>query len=201
MLLASPIVATGSEPERLRMVEMPDPSAKTSPKQTVEVVCRAFNSEDLDLFEKCFVESRRKTIRRKCAMSFVRQNCSMSVAESHVIEIDEDSAELVVRYLMGEHGSQSEFVSTVKFVKSGNEWLIDREVIVSQSRPRQAAAVAVARPANANRNNWDPMNPDTSRISPTLQHLVGDIGIQEGLGCENGNCAGGRCANGRCEVR
>lgn len=191
LFVLSPAVALSSE--RIRMV---DNASQVSVKDTLENVCRAFDSENLDLFESCFAESRRKQVRRRYAMVFVKERCSMQLLESHVIEMGEMTAEAAVRYKMSDSYGTKEVVSRVNFVKQNDKWLIDSENMVSKSACGGSSPVAPARPNPRNQPedpDWDPMNPDPSRVSPNLQDLIGDIGIQPGMGCANGRCPGGRC--------
>lgn len=176
--------------------KMSDNSDQTSLKDKLETLSKAFESENLDAFERCFSESRRPMIRRKYAMVFVEGSCSMDLVEFHAIEIKDETASAAVRYKMSDSHGSSEVVSTVKFVKHEGEWLINGESIVSRKSCSDSASV-VSRPVDQQQGErWDPMNPDPSKISPNLKHLIGDVGILPGMGCANGNCA-----NGRCEVR
>lgn len=183
-------VALGQS-ERVKMSDMSDNS---SPKDTILTVSRAYEAEDLDLLESCFAASQRKNIRKKCGIMFVKGRSSMSIVESHVIEIEDEKAEVAVRYMMSEPSGPVEIVSTVNMSKEGDRWVINKEVLVSRSSGRAEAPFAQARQANGRADGeWDPMNPDPSRISPNLQHLIGDIGIQPGMGCQNGRCGVGGC--------
>lgn len=195
-----PSVALPSE--RVRLV---DNAPQTSIKDTLETVCRAFDAEDLDLYEGCFVSGKREQIRRRYAMIFVSERCSMQLLESHAISVGEDSAESAARYKICDTQGPREVVSKVRFVKEGGKWLIDKETVVSNKASGESRSMAshapepMAVPVRVDQRNeqgWDPMKPDPEKISPHLRHLIGDIGIRPGTGC-----AGGNCANGRCEVR
>lgn len=175
-----------------------DNTNQTSIKDVLEKVCKAFDSEDLDLYESCFALERRDQIRKRYAMVFVRERCSMQLLESHAIRIDEDSAESAARYLICDHHGPREIVSKVEFVKDGDRWLIDRETVVSRKSAADSRSLASS-PARGDQRDdqgWNPMNPDRNKVSPNLQHLIGDVGVRPGMGCSGGNCP-----NGRCEVR
>lgn len=192
MLLSLTLVRDALCAERLRVS---DNSAKASVKDTLEAVSQAFDHEDLDAFEGCFSESRRPSIRKKYAMMFVRDKCSMELLESHTVEMKKDSAEAAVRYKMAGPDGCSEVVSTVKLVKEDGRWLIDGESVVSRkpSSALNSSPGAFVPPERQQDAKWDPMNPDPSKVSPHLQHLIGDVGIRPGMGCSGGNCANGRC--------
>lgn len=177
-------------------VRMSDNSEQTSLKDALTAVSKAVESEDLDLFESCFACDRRDKIRKKYAMVFVRERCSMELIESHTIEVDEDAAEVAVRYKMCVSSKTAEVVSKVRMVKEEGKWLIDRETIVSKKASGDSYASANDTQYQDREPKWDPMNPDRNRVSPNLHHLIGDIGVQPGMGC-----AGGACANGRCKIR
>lgn len=171
---------------------MTDNSSSTSIKDVVRNTVRAFDSEDLDSYEACFRESRRSFMRRKAAMAFADDDCSMSLIDVHVIEEGDDSASAAVKYRFGGSSCSFLILSEVKFVKEEGSWRIDREIVRSKSNAGSSQSHYAAAPAR--KGEWDPMNPDPNRIPKNIHHLMGDIGIQEGMGC-----AGGRCLNGRCE--
>lgn len=190
------ICSTAAGAERVSMV---DNSGSTSIKDAVRGVVRAFDQEDLDSYEACFSSSRRASVRRKAAHLFADEDCSMELVDVHVIEDDGENASAAVKYRMGGLHASYTILAEVKFVKEEGEWLIDREVLRSKGispRTSPSSSVAVAGAPPGRPPVWDPMNPDPDRISPELNHLIGDIGIREGIGC-----AGGGCANGMCPVR
>lgn len=191
------VVASASD-----RLKVSDNSEETAVRDAVEAAARAFTAEDLSAYQACFKESRRASVRRRTAVCFVENECSMEVAEMHVVEVGEEKASAVVKYRISS-GLKQEVVAEVHFVKDGDGWLIDRENIKSKSDLGSRGASFVSAPARKPGSRhpedpgaWDEMRPNPNRISPKLQHLMGDVGIREGTGC-----AGGRCANGRCEVR
>lgn len=191
------LCSAASAADRIAMV---DNSASTSIKDVVKGLVRAFDEEDLDSYESCFKGSRRPIIRRKAAHLFADEDCSMELVDIHIIEDDGESASAAVKYNMGGSSMSVVILAEVTFVKEDGEWRIDRETVKSKSlAPRSMSpSIAVVAPLiPAGRPPaWDPMKPDPDRISPELNHLMGDIGIREGVGCD-----GGGCANGRCPVR
>lgn len=192
LLSLLPSVALSSE-----RVRMSDNSSQTSLKDVLVEACGAFDAENLESFGNCFVSARREQVRRRSAMTFVRGHASMEFVESHAIDVGEEEAEAAVRYRMTDSSGSMEFVSRVKFLKEDGKWLIDRETVVSK-KPCASSTASMSDPvpvrANAQRDpNWDPMKPDRGKISPHLDHLVGDIGMQPATGCELGKCPGGRC--------
>jgi len=178
-------------------VRVSDNSTDTDLNDTLSAAVNAFDSEDLDAYEKCFIESRRKSMRRKAAMLFVSGECSMELIESHMVEVGEDLAEAVVRYKIAGPQISSECVSTVKMVREEGKWVIESESPISKKHKSlsESSSIASARAGDA---EWDQFNPEKAKIPATLHHLMGDIGIQEGMGCHNGRCGVRRCENGRC---
>jgi len=164
-------------------------------KDALAAAAVAFDSEDVDAYEMCFKESRRKDMRRRAAVLFASEQCSMELIESHTVEMDEETAEAAVRYKIGNSRCSSEVVSMVRLIKEDGRWVIDKEVKISAG-PRSCGPVASASAAPA--KGWDPFNPDKTKIPSGLHHLVGDIGIQPGMGCADGKCGVRRCENGRC---
>ena len=151
----------------------------------------SFDSEDLSAYVDCFKDSMRKSVRRKSALLFASESCSMDIEEFHFIEIEEDRAEVAVKYSIGGSKGSSEIVSTVKLVKEKGNWLMAGESVSS----RHSSKSAYGRPPAQNHMDaeWNPYNPDKDKVSPTLHHLIGDIGVRPGMGCADGNCANGRC--------
>ena len=189
-LVALIVCSTASAGERISMV---DNSESASIKDVVGGVVRAFDNEDLDSYESCFKESRRASVRRKAALLFADEDCSMELVDVHVIEDLGETASAAVKYRMG--GSHASYVilSEINFVKEAGEWRIDRETVRSKGVDSSRASSSLAENPAGRKPAWDPMRPDPNRIPENLHHLIGDVGIQEGFGC-----AGGRCANGRC---
>lgn len=193
--LASLLVfSCASGQERISMI---DDSDSTSIKDVVRGAIRAFDEEDIDSYESHFKASQRSSIRKNVAYVFADEDCSMELVDIHVIDDGGDRASAAVKYKVG--GSRSSFtiLSEVRFVKEDGKWLIEKEIVKSRGPAQSQASfssVAVAAPGRD--PAWNPMNPDPNRISPKLNHLIGDIGIREGIGC-----GGGGCANGRCPVR
>lgn len=193
--------------ERLKVA---DNSADTEVKDAISAAVRAFDSEDVRSYEMCFKESKRAFVRKKTALLFASEKCSMEIVDMHVIDIGEDSASAAVKYKMGCSSQSHDILSEINLVREGGRWVIDSESVKSKSaagRASDGAGLFAARAPRAAPNNrqqgeqadgWDPMNPDRNRISPNLHHLMGDIGIREGMGCADGRCANGRCVNGRC---
>jgi hypothetical protein len=178
-------------------LKVSDNTASTDLNDALSAAANAFDSEDLDAYERCFSESRRKSMRRKAAMLFVAGECSMELVESHTVDVGEDLAEAVVRYKIGNSQVSSECVSTVRMVREDGRWVIESESPISKKHKSLAepSSIASARGGNA---EWDHLNPEKAKIPATLHHLMGDIGIQEGMGCHNGRCGVRRCENGRC---
>jgi hypothetical protein len=166
-----------------------DNSAETAIKDRVRTVSEAFDKEDINLFESCFRTSKRKPVRRKAALFFAANHCSMDLEDVHVIEAGEASAEVAVKYRMGSSSGGLEIVSVVYMVKEGEFWLIDRESIQSKTPTGKAENLASSksriRPDGA---GWNEFAPDPNRIPEGLKHLIGDIGIREGMGCADGRC-------------
>lgn len=193
--------------ERIKAVNN---SEETAVRDAVASVARAFTAEDVGAYQACFKESRRSSVRRKAALLFADSKCSMEIVEVHVIDVGEDRAEAAVKYKIAGVGRPQEVLAEVSFVKEDGGWRIDREDIKSQNAARSPKATfdVAAAPINPGREfaigpdggipgaEWDSYDPDPDRISPNLHHLMGDIGMREGMGC-----SGGRCANGRCEIR
>lgn len=176
-------------------VKMSDNSADTSVKDTIKSLVDSFDSENLDSYSSCFKESVRPRIRRKAAMMFADDDCNMGLVDAHVIELGEESASVAVKYHMGGSSCSYEYLSEVFLVKEGGRWVVERESVRS-SKCKSVASAGVQSASAKPAGKWDPFKPDRNKIPENLHHLIGDIGIQEGMGC-----AGGRCANGRCELR
>ena len=186
-LVALIICSTASAGERISMV---DNSESTSIKDVVGGVVRAFDNEDLDSYESCFKESRRASVRRKAALLFADEDCSMELVDIHVIEDLGETASAAVKYRMGGSSSSFLILAEVYFVKEEGTWRIDRETVKSKgfapSQVSTSSAVAIAPPGRA--PIWDPMRPDPNRIPQEIHHLMGDIGIRDGFGCVGGRC-------------
>lgn len=202
VLFASMVCSVALCADRISMV---DNSQEMSIRDAVSSAAQAFSSKDSAGFSMCFKESRREHIRKKCAFSFLEEDATMEILNVHVFSVDDDSASAAVKYRMGGAGNLKDVVSEVVLVKEEGRWVISRETVKSSKdsgSPRYSLASSGPRPKNGGnridvdnqRPEWDHFNPDEKRISPNLKHLIGDIGIQEGMGC-----AGGRCANGRCQ--
>lgn len=186
VLAALLVCSSAAASDRVSMV---DNSEATSIKDLVAGAVRAFDSEDLDSYESCFKESRRAYIRRRSAHVFADDECSMELVDIHVIKDDGEKAAAAVKYRMG--GSSASFVilAEVDFVKEEGEWRIDRETVKSKSlAPRRTAMSSAPAIPVGRAPIWDPMNPDPDNISPHLNHLIGDVGIQQGMGCADGKC-------------
>jgi hypothetical protein len=186
LIIALVFCSTAGADDRISMV---DNSGATSIKDVVRGVARAFDKEDLDSYESFFRESRRAYIRRKAALLFADEECSMEIVDVHVIEDNGDNASAAVKYRMG--GSSSSFLvlAEVKFVREEGGWKIDRETVRSKaSAPRNAASSHAAAIPAGRAPIWDPMRPDPDRIPEEIHHLMGDVGIREGFGCVGGRC-------------
>lgn len=186
---------------------MADNSQDMSVRDAVTAAAHAFSSKDSTEFSMCFKESRRDHIRKKCAFSFLEEDSSMEILNVHVFSIEDDSASAAVKYRMSGDGNSKDFVSEVSLVKEGGRWVIAKETVKSSKDvggSRNTLVSSGSRPKDKPNNfqfgnqgaEWDSFNPNSNKISPNLHHLIGDIGIREGMGC-----AGGRCANGRCQIR
>jgi hypothetical protein len=202
VLFASMVCSVALSADRISMV---DNSQEMSVRDAVSSAAQAFSAKDSAGFSMCFKESRREHIRKKCAFSFLEEDATMEILNIHVFSVDDESASAAVKYRMIGAGNSKDVVSEVVLVKEEGRWVISREMIKSSkdSVPqRHALSSSGPRPKNrgnkidlnSQRPEWDNLNPNVNDISPNLQHLVGDIGIQPGMGC-----AGGRCANGRCQ--
>lgn len=180
----------GFSQERISVV---DNSEECAIKDVLRQAVRAFDAEDIRAYESCFRESRKKTIRKNTAMAFAEDECSMELIDAHVISVEDGSASVAVKYKMARSSNSCEFVSEIYVIKEGDKWVIDRE-LVKKSLGNSYATTSVRRGGAAEpKKEWDPYNPDPNKISPTLHHLMGDIGIREGFGCSDGKCANGRC--------
>ena len=173
-------------------IKLDDNAHSTSVKDAIKTVVNAFDSEDIDAYVSCFKESKRKRMRRLAAFAFVDDKCSMELLDSHVIESTPEATYAAVKYRMSDLDESYEVVSEVKFVKEGGRWVVDSESVKSKIRGRSQGGYESAAPGK--NQGWDDFNPDSDQVSPFAQHLIGDIGVQSGMGC-----AGGRCLNGRCE--
>lgn len=177
-------------------VGLVDNAPQTELKDFLESAAGAFNSENIDAYEMCFSQSRRKDMRRKIAVLFASEQCSMELIEAHTVDINEDGAEAAVRYKIGNSRGSSEVVSIVKLVRESGRWAIDGETRVSGKQ-----SVCSAQPSSQTQpagNGWNPYKPEKDKVSSGLQHLVGDIGVRPGMGCSGGRCPVGPCQNGRC---
>lgn len=180
-----------------------DNSAEMEVKDAISAAVRAFDSEDVKSYEMCFKESRRPFVRKRAAFLFAEDKCSMEIVDMHVIEILDESASAAVKYRMSHSAQSHEILAEINLTKEGGRWVIDRESVRSKApsgRPSYSGSGNLmagrggrAAGPNAPAGAWDPMNPDRDKISPHLHHLMGDIGIREGMGCANGKCANGRC--------
>jgi hypothetical protein len=173
--------------DRLSVVDNTD---EIEVKQTISELEKAFDSESVEGYANCFRESSRKSVRRKTALLFAAESCSIDIQEMHIIEIVDGEAEVAVRYRLGGGQGTSDVVSTVKLVKEEDRWLVSNENLVSKTAVASRSSRSV--PAGQ-ADNWDPYKPDAARVSNNLQHLIGDIGVRPGMGCADGKCANGRC--------
>lgn len=168
-------------------VQVVNNAPQTEFKDALEAAAKAFDSENLDAYEKCFSEGRRKGMRRKMALLFAAQECKMELVEAHTIEVGENFGEAAVRYKIGDSGGSYDVVSVISMVKEGGSWVIDSEIKMRESRsegsyPTSSYASSQDRPAH--KQNL----PDKSTIQPGIQHLIGDVGVRPGDGCANGRC-------------
>lgn len=170
-----------------------DNSDEIKIKGTVESLEKAFDSEDVGGYADCFKESSRKSVRRKTALLFASEICSIDIEEIHIIDIGSEEAEVAVRYSLAGSGGPCCVISTVKFVREDDRWLVSSESLVSKTPVKAVSYSANKAPPKAANEEWDPFNPDPNRIPAGLHHLMGDIGIQPGMGCAGGNCVNGRC--------
>jgi hypothetical protein len=185
ILVALMLCSTASASDRVAML---DNSSSTSIKDFVGGVVRAFDGEDLDSYEACFKESRRPAVRRKAALLFADEDCSMELVDVHVIEDSGDTASAAVKYRMGGSSASYMLLSEIHLVREGGEWRIDRETVKSKGfAPHRSSSVASAAPPGR-APIWDPMNPDPDRIPEQVHHLIGDVGVREGFGCVGGRC-------------
>jgi hypothetical protein len=186
VLVALLVCSAAAASDRVSMV---DNSETTSIKDLVAGVVRAFDSEDLDSYASFFKESRRSYIRRRSAHVFADDECSMELVDIHIIEDDGENAAAAVKYRMGGASASFVILAEVDFVKEEGEWRIDRETVKSKSLAPSRTSMSSAPAIPIGRAPiWDPLNPDPDKISPNLNHLIGDVGIQQGMGCADGKC-------------
>lgn len=191
---------TGSRPVMIDASARPEARPEARPavvdntdqieiQEMISAIEDAFNSENVEGYSRCFKGSSRKAVRRKTALLFASGECSMDIEESHIIEVGDDEAEVAVRYSLGGQEGRSSVVSTVNFVKEDGIWVVSSENQISKTASGRPSAMIAKDEGGA----WDPYKPEADRVSKNLQHLIGDIGVQPGMGCADGKCANGRC--------
>jgi len=165
--------------ERLSVIDNND---EIEIKDILELTAKAFSSEDLSLYSSCFQESKRKKVRKETALIFARHQCLMSISDVHVVEIEDNKAEVVANYQISKSSERIDVISKVLLIKEKDKWFIKSEAIQST----EFSKVSIAQ--NDNKKDWDPYNPDPNKIPESLHSLIGDVGIQEGFGCADGRC-------------
>lgn len=106
-------------------ITMSDNSAETEIKETLQRTAKYFSTENLTDFSMCFLPANRKAVKSEAAFIFAEHKCIMSIEDMHIIEFDEKTAEVAVKYTM----NSQEILSSVSLVKDGHQWLIKQENI------------------------------------------------------------------------
>lgn len=106
-------------------ITMSDNSDETEIKESLRRTAKYFSTENLTEFSNCFLSSKRKSIRGEAAFIFAEHKCHMSIEDMHIVEFDNKSAVVAVKYTM----NSQEIVSAVALVKENDQWLIKQENI------------------------------------------------------------------------
>jgi hypothetical protein len=171
-----------------RITATAPPEGQETAKQLVESLASACNAGDFAAFMDHFTPSHRSRIRRRMEDAFISQQPKMDIRQVTLLSESEEKICFGVKYAWHDK-EKPEIVLASKITarRVNGLWKLDDETVKSQTHTatesNYASSGAAVAPAA-----WDPFNPPARLISPELEHLRGDIGIQPGRGCANGRC-------------
>jgi hypothetical protein len=120
---------------------------------------------------------------------FVRHQPKMDIRQVTLLSEADDRIAFAVRYAWHDKEKPEEvFASKVVARQVDGQWKLDGESVKSINRTASGSPYVERAGANVVPAAWNPFDPPADRINPALEHLRGDIGIQQGLGCSNGRC-------------
>ena len=149
----------------------------------------ACNAGDFIGFMDHFSASHAAKIRTRMEDLFISHQPKIDIQKVTLLADGPEEITFGVRYELQDNDKpQAELSSKVVARNVNGAWKLHGEQVRAISRRSESSGYAgtgagVAPPA------WDPFNPPAQLIDPRLEHLRGDIGIQQGAGCANGRCA------------
>lgn len=175
--------------ERLKVTG--PPAGQDNAERLVGSLAAACNRGDFVDFMNHFTPAQDRRVRRWMEDVFIKHQPQMEIHGVTLLSEEEDRITFGVKYAWHDKGRPEEVLaSKVTARKIEGRWKLDGEAVKSVTRTAAASNYgSEAADAQGMHANWDPLNPPARQISPDLEHLRGDIGIQPGRGCANGRCA------------
>lgn len=179
-------VGTAKASERIKVIA--PPAGQEVAEALTGSLAMACNAGDFIGFMDHFSASHAAKIRTRMEDLFISHQPKIDIQKVTLLADGPDEITFGVRYeLQDDDKPQAELSSKVVARKVNGAWKLHGEQVRAISRRSESSGYAgtgagVAPPA------WDPFNPPAQLIDPRLEHLRGDIGIQQGAGCANGRC-------------
>lgn len=173
--------------ERLKVIVPPE--GQDHAEKLAESLAFACNSGDFMGVMSHFTPSYREKIRGKMEDMFIKYQPKLEIRQVTLLSESEDKITFGVRY-MWQNADEPEKIlaSKVTARRIDGQWKLDGEVVKSMEQKATESPYSKEEGRKVIPVAWDAFNPPVARTSPNLEHLRGDIGIQPGMGCANGQC-------------
>lgn len=167
------------------------PAGQDSAERLVGSLATACNRGDFVGFMGHFTPSHARKIRGKMEDIFIKHQPQMDIHQVTLLSEEEDKITFAVRYAWHDKGKpETEVASKVMARMIDGHWKLDGETVRAVTRTTDSDSKYGAEESDVPDQpaGWNPFSPPARLISPNLEHLRGDIGIQPGMGCANGRC-------------
>jgi hypothetical protein len=186
-ILSWGLLANADAADRLKAVVPPE--GQDHAEKLVESLAFACNNGDFMGVMSHFAPSYRQKIRGRMEDMFIKHQPRMEIRQVTLLSESEDKITFGVRYMWRDADKPEKVLaSKVTARMIDGQWKLDGEVVKSMEQSASESPYSEAIERKVVPVAWDAFNPPVARISPNLEHLRGDIGIQPGMGCANGQC-------------
>lgn len=181
------LLSSAEASDRLKVI-IP-PKGQDYAERLLDSFALACNSGDFVGVMSHFTPAYGKKVRGRMEDIFIKSEPRIDVRKVTLLSESEEKITFGVRY-MWRHSEEPEtiFASKVTARRIAGQWKLDGEVVQAIDRTGSASQYGESADRKVGPVAWDAFNPPAARISPALEHLRGDVGIQPGLGCVNGQC-------------
>lgn len=127
-IMSSPFSVSYSKEANNRITVVQDDNSYV---KTLEEICEAASSEDVNKYFSLFVSST-KTEKKNIALFFMSNKVSMTLLDKKVIELQDKFVELAIEYKTVVNDDSYIIVALIKMRKIGSDWKMLKESIISK---------------------------------------------------------------------